>query len=165
MAATHVVPATGIVLSDDPAWLPLDQVYRFLSEETHWARDLPRVVFDRAIAHSLAFGAYRLREDGTHGELVGFARVISDYATFAYLCDVFVLPDWRGKRISHALMDFLREHPGLQSLRRTVLVTTDAAWLYRKHGFTDVPGDGGFMQQHRPDVYRADTGPIGSASA
>lgn len=115
MAVTHAVPATGIVLSDDPAWLPLDQIYRFLSQETYWARGLPRAVFDRSIAHSLCLAAYRLNDDGTHGELAGFARVISDHATFAYLCDVFVLPEWRGKGISHALMRLLREHPELQA--------------------------------------------------
>ncbi|AST32901.2 GNAT family N-acetyltransferase [Ralstonia solanacearum] len=155
MAVTHAVPATGIVLSDDPAWLPLDRIYGFLSQQTHWARGLPRTVFDRSMANSLAFAAYRLNGDGTHGDLAGFARVISDRATFAYLCDVFVLPEWRGKGISHVLMQFMREHPDLQGLRRTVLVTTDADWLYRKHGFTDVPGDSGFMQLHRPDVYQA----------
>lgn len=155
MAATFVVPATGIVLSDDSAWLPLDQIYGFLSQETHWARGLPRAVFDRSIANSLAFAAYRRNDDGKHGDLVGFARVISDHATFAYLCDVFVLPAWRGKGVSHALMQFMREHPELQGLRRTVLVTTEADWLYRKHGFTDVPGSSGFMQLHRPNVYQA----------
>jgi len=155
MAAMLVVPATGIVLSDDSAWLPLDSIYRFLSQETHWARGLPREVFDRSIANSLCLAAYCLNDDGTHGELVGFARAITDRATFAYLCDVFVLPDWRGKGISHALMDFLQAHPELQTLRRTVLVTTGADWLYRKHGFTDVPGDSGFMQRHRPNVYQA----------
>ncbi len=154
MAATLVVPATGIVLSDDSAWLPLDQIYHFLSQETYWARGLPRDVFDRSIANSLCFAAYHLNDDGTHGNLVGFARVITDRATFAYLCDVFVLPEWRGKRVSHALMDFLREHPELQTLRRTVLVTTGADWLYRKHGFTDVPSGIGFMQLHRPNVYQ-----------
>ncbi|WP_439891879.1 GNAT family N-acetyltransferase [Ralstonia sp. 25C] len=155
MAVTRAVPATGIVLSDDSAWLPLDSIYTFLSQETHWARGLPREVFDRSIANSLCFGAYQQRYDGSHGDLVGFARVITDRATFAYLCDVFVLPEWRGKGVSHALMDFLREHPELQGLRRTVLVTTDADGLYRKHGFTDVPGDSGFMQLHRPKVYQA----------
>ncbi|WP_247422827.1 GNAT family N-acetyltransferase [Ralstonia pseudosolanacearum] len=165
MAVTHAVPATGIVLSDDPAWLPLDQIYRFLSQETDWARGLPRAVFDRSIAHSLCLAAYRLNDDGTHGELAGFARVISDHATFAYLCDVFVLPEWRGKGVSHALMRCLREHPELQGLRRTVLVTTDADRLYRKHGFTDVPGGSGFMQLHRPNAYQPAGDPAQTASA
>lgn len=157
MAATLVVPATGIVLSDDPAWLPLDQIYDFLSQETHWARGLPREVFDRSIANSLCFAAYHLNDDGSHGDLVGFARVVTDRATFGYLCDVFVLPEWRGKGVSHALMEFLREHPELQTLRRTVLVTTGADWLYRKYGFTDVPDGVGFMQLHRPNIYTAAT--------
>ncbi|MDF7169937.1 GNAT family N-acetyltransferase, partial [Escherichia coli] len=98
-------------MSDDSAWLPLDQIYHFLSQGTYWARGLPRAVFDRSVANSLCFAAYRLDDEGSHGDLVGFARVITDRATFAYLCDVFVLPDWRGKGVSHALMDFLREHP------------------------------------------------------
>ena len=156
MAVTLAVPATGIVLSDDSAWLPLDQIYCFLSQETFWARGLPREVFDRSIANSLCFAAYRL-DDGSHGDLVGFARVVTDRATFGYLCDVFVLPEWRGKGVSHVLMEFLREHPELQTLRRTVLVTTGADWLYRKHGFTDVPDGVGFMQLHRPNIYTAAT--------
>ena len=131
MAVTREVPATGIVLSDDSAWLPLDQIYNFLSQETYWARGLPREVFDRSVAHSLCFAAYRLNVDGSRGDIVGFARVITDRATFAYLCDVFVLPAWRGTGVSHALMDFLGTHPDLQTLRRTVLVTTGADWLYR----------------------------------
>ena len=155
MAVTREVPATGIVLSDDSAWLPLDDIYNFLSQETFWARGLPRDVFDRSVANSLCFAAYRRNGDGSQGDLVGFARVITDRATFAYLCDVFVLPAWRGKAVSHALMDFLREHPDLQTLRRTVLVTTGADWLYRKHGFTDVPEGVGFMQLHRPNIYTA----------
>jgi len=155
MAVTREVPATGIVLSDDSAWLPLDDIYNFLSQETFWARGLPRDVFDRSVENSLCFAAYRQDDDGSHGDLVGFARVITDRATFGYLCDVFVLPDWRGKGVSHALMDFLREHPDLQTLRRTVLVTTGADWLYRKHGFADVPEGVGFMQLHRPNIYTA----------
>ena len=155
MAVTRDVPATGIVLSDDSAWLPLDDIYNFLSQETFWARGLPRDVFDRSVANSLCFAAYRRNGDGSHGDLVGFARVITDRATFAYLCDVFVLPAWRGKAVSHALMDFLREHPDLQTLRRTVLVTTGADWLYRKHGFADVREGVGFMQLHRPNIYTA----------
>lgn len=155
MAVTLAVPATGIVLSDDPAWLPLDQIYRFLSQETYWARGLPRDVFDRSITHSLCLAAYQRNNDGAHGDLTGFARVITDRATFAYLCDVFVLPEWRGKGVSHALMQFMLEHPELQTLRRTVLVTSDASGLYRKHGFTDVPEGIGFMQLHRPNIYAA----------
>ena len=155
MAVTLEVPATGIVLSDNPAWLPLKRIYDFLSQQTAWARGLPRAVFDRSVANSLCFAAYRLDGEGTHGDLVGFARVITDRATFAYLCDVFVLPEWRGKGVSHVLMQFMREHPDLQGLRRTVLVTSNADGLYRQHGFTDVPAGSGFMQLHRPNVYQA----------
>lgn len=113
----------------------LDVVHRYLSEESYWAKGVTRDVVERSIAHSLPFSAF----DGD--AQVGFARVITDRATFAYLADVFVLPSHRGLGISKLLMTAILAHPELQELRRWSLVTRDAQGLYAQFGFTglDLP--------------------------
>ena len=113
----------------------LDVVHRYLSEESYWAKGVTRDVVERSIAHSLPFSAF----DGD--AQVGFARVITDRATFAYLADVFVLPSHRGRGISKLLMTAILAHPELQGLRRWSLVTRDAQGLYAQFGFTalDLP--------------------------
>lgn len=113
----------------------IDAVHRYLSVESYWAQGVAREVVERSIAHSLPFSAF----DGE--TQVGFARVITDYATFAYLADVFVLPSHRGRGISKLLMATIVAHPKLQGLRRWHLVTRDAQQLYAQFGFTslDVP--------------------------
>jgi GNAT superfamily N-acetyltransferase len=113
----------------------LDAVHRYLSEESYWAKGVTREVVERSIAHSLPFSAF----DGE--TQVGFARVITDRATFAYLADVFVLPSHRGRGISKLLMTAILAHPELQGLRRWSLVTRDAHGLYAQFGFTalDLP--------------------------
>ncbi|MEA2463396.1 MAG: hypothetical protein QOJ98_1143 [Acidobacteriota bacterium] len=113
----------------------LEVVHRYLSEESYWAKGITRELVERSIAHSLPFSAF----DGD--ALVGFARVITDRATFAYLADVFVLPSHRGRGISKLLMTAILAHPELQGLRRWSLVTRDAQALYAQFGFTalDLP--------------------------
>lgn len=113
----------------------LDVVHRYLSEESYWARGIPRELVERSIRHSIPFSAF----DGD--AQVGFARVISDRATYAYIADVFVLPEYRGRGISKAIMAAINAHPELQGLRRWSLVTRDAHGLYEQFGFTplDVP--------------------------
>ena len=118
-----------VEISADRARIDVELVYRYLSEESYWAENIPRSVFDRSIANALCFGAY---EDGSQ---VGFARVVSDFATFAYIADVFVLPSHRGRGVSKAIMAAIREHPQLQGLRRWHLVTRDAQDLYAQFGF------------------------------
>ncbi|HEX8619910.1 MAG TPA: GNAT family N-acetyltransferase [Thermoanaerobaculia bacterium] len=110
--------------------IDVDLVHRFLSTESYWARGIPRELVQRAIDHSLPFSAF----DGD--AQIAFARVITDYATYAYLADVFVLPSHRGRGISKALMAAITDHPELQSLRRWSLVTRDAHALYTQFGFT-----------------------------
>lgn len=138
MTTTRTDPALDIherrdgdvLVSSDPARLDLDVVHGFLSEASHWAPRIPREIVARSIRHSLCFGAY----DGQ--EQVGFARVMSDYATFAYLADVFVLPSHRGRGIGKQLMATITSHPALQGLRIWLLYTRDAHGLYRQFGFT-----------------------------
>ncbi len=120
-----------IAVSSDPRRLDVDLIHRFLSEESYWARGIPRDVVDRAIEHSLCFGAY----DGDRQ--VGFARVITDRATYAYVADVFTLASHRGRGVGKRLMAAIVAHPDLQALRRWNLFTRDAHGLYRRYGFTD----------------------------
>jgi len=139
----------GFTVSSDPARLDLDLVHRYLSEESYWAAGIPRAVLDRAVAGSLCFGVYE------GDRQVGFARVVTDRATFAYLCDVFVLPAYRGRGLATWLVGCVVAHPDLQGLRRFVLVTRDAHGLYERFGFVTPPDPGGYMHVHRPDAYRA----------
>lgn len=115
-------------ISADPARLDLDVVHGFLTE-AYWSRGVSRATVARAVAGSLCFGAYQA------GRQVGFARVVSDQATFAHLCDVFVLPDHRGRRLGHRLIQAALDDPRLAGVRRWQLNTEDAHELYRKFGF------------------------------
>jgi GNAT superfamily N-acetyltransferase len=138
----------AFTISTDPALLDLDLLHDYLSRETYWSAGIPRDTLVRAVAGSLCFGVY-----GVGGQ-VGFARVVTDRATFAYLCDVFLLPAYRGRGLSKWLMECVTAHPDLQGLRRFVLVTRDAHGLYAKFGFEPPADPTGYMHIHRPDVYR-----------
>ena len=120
----------GYTISDDPARLDLDAIHTYLAR-SYWAATRPREVIARSLENSLGIGVYT-----PAGEQVGFARVISDYATFAYLCDVYVLEAHRQRGLSKALLRFIDAHPRLQGLRRFQLVTKDAHGLYAQFGFT-----------------------------
>jgi GNAT superfamily N-acetyltransferase len=141
----------GIEVDDDPERIDLDVVHGFLSG-SYWARGIPRDVVERSLRGSLVFGLYE------RGRQVGFARVVTDRATFAYLADVFVLEPHRGRGLSRRLMDAIVAHPGLQGLRRWLLATRDAHGLYARYGFTPLPAPERFMERHDPDVYRAGGG-------
>jgi GNAT superfamily N-acetyltransferase len=133
-------------ISCDRDKLDLGVVHGFLST-SYWSPGLPIDVLRRAIAGSLCFGLY-------HGNAqVGFARVVTDKATFAYLCDVFVLEEHRGKKLGRWLMESVASHPDLQGLRRFVLVTRDAHGLYDQFGFRPLSRPEGYMELHRPDIY------------
>ncbi len=129
---TETHPA-GYVLSTDPARLDVTAIHRWLSEESYWARHIPRATVERAITNSLNFGLY-----APEGRLIGFARIISDYTTFAWLCDVFVLAEFRGNGLSKWLMSKILAHPDLQHLRRYMLGTWDAHGLYQQFGYAPV---------------------------
>lgn len=135
-------------VSLDPGDIDLDVVHRFLSEEAYWCRGVPREVVAEALRHSVVAGA---RADGAQ---VGFARAVTDRATFAYLADVFVLPAWRGQGIARGLVGALLGHPDLQGLRRWALVTADAHPLYRGLGFEALANPERWMERHDPQAYR-----------
>jgi len=140
-------PVKPYEISTDRSRLDVALIHDFL-RTSYWAQGIPRSVVERAIKNSLCFGAY------LDGRQVGFARVISDFATIAYLADVFVVPGQRGKGISKLMMRAIVEHPDLQGLRRIVLVTKDAHGLYEQFGFTPLAKPGDFMTIHKPDIYR-----------
>lgn len=139
---------SDFTIDTDKSRLQLDTIHRFL-RQSYWAKDIPIDVLRRAIEGSLCFGVY----DGD--EQVGFARVISDYATFAYLADVFVLESHRGHGLASRLMNAVVSHPQLQGLRRWVLATRDAHGLYARFGFTPLAAPDRFMERHDPLVYVA----------
>jgi GNAT superfamily N-acetyltransferase len=135
------------LISTSPERLNLDVVHGFLTN-SYWSRGISREIVARSIVHSLCFGIY---EEG--GVQVGFARVVSDFATVAYLGDVFVLESHRGRGLSKWLMQCVSEHPRLQNLRRWILVTLDAHGLYSQFGFTPLKAPERFMELHRPNIY------------
>jgi GNAT superfamily N-acetyltransferase len=139
----------GYVLSTDPARLDLVAVHAYLTR-SYWAAGIPLEVVRRAAAHSLCFGVY----DAGGGQ-VGFARLITDRATFAYLADVYVLEAHRGRGVGRWLVATLLAHPDVQGVRRLMLVTRDAAGLYARHGFAPPAEPSGIMQIRRANPYAA----------
>jgi GNAT superfamily N-acetyltransferase len=127
--------------------MSLDVIHGFLTN-CYWARGIPREVVARSIEHALCFGVY-----AANGEQVGFARVISDFATIAYIGDVFVLETHRGRGLGKWLMQCITGHPALQNLRRWILTTRDAHGLYSQVGFTPVKFPERYMERHQADVY------------
>ncbi len=136
----------GISIDSDPTRLDLVTVHGFLAS-SYWAKGVPLATLERAVAGSLCFGVYDGRRQ------VGFARVITDSATFAYLADVFILPSHRGRGLGKQLMETIVAHPSLQGLRRWVLVTQDAHGLYARFGFTPLATPQRYMERHDPTVY------------
>ncbi|MDO9489567.1 MAG: GNAT family N-acetyltransferase [Sphingomonadaceae bacterium] len=141
----------GYRLSDDKAELQIAVIHGFLAEDAYWSPGIPRPVVERAIANSRCVAVY-----SPEGAQVAFARLVTDSATFAYLCDVFVLPAARGLGLSKAMVGFLMAHPELQNLRRWMLATRDAHRLYSQFGFDPIGEEqvGRLMQRLDPDVYR-----------
>lgn len=137
----------GFLISTNQRRVDVEVVHEFLTH-SYWAAGISRELVARSIENSLCFGIYR------GDRQVGFARVISDYATFAYLADVFVLEESRGKGLSKFLMQCIVEHPSLQGLRRWVLGTRDAHGLYAQFGFKPLHSPEIFMEIHNRDVYR-----------
>jgi GNAT superfamily N-acetyltransferase len=138
----------GYEISTDPGRIDVGLVFRFLSEESYWSQGVSLDVVDKAVANSLCFGVYH------DGGQVGFARVVTDKATFALLADVFVLTPHRGKGLSKWLMHEVMSHPDLQGLRRHLLLTSDAHALYARFGFTEIGNAWRFMEILRPDAYK-----------
>jgi GNAT superfamily N-acetyltransferase len=138
----------AIEYTTDLSRIDFDCVYDWIARKSYWAGQMPRRVFDRAVGGSLCFAAVE------GGATVGFCRVITDRATFAYIADVFVDPEHRGRGIGQGLMRAVSAHPDLQDLRRWLLVTADAHGLYAHHGFEALATPERFMERRDPDVYQ-----------
>jgi GNAT superfamily N-acetyltransferase len=136
-----------ISVTHDRARMDVAMIYAFLSQDSYWAKNIPRETVERAMDHSLCFGAF---DDELQ---VGFARVITDYATFAYLADVFVVPSHRGRGIGKQIIQAIAGHAELQGLRRWHLVTRDAHALYAQFGFEPIDAPERHMMKVRRNAY------------
>jgi GNAT superfamily N-acetyltransferase len=134
-------------ITTDTARVSLDVVHQFLSRESYWAKGIPRERVARSIENAMCF---TLLHADRH---IGFARVISDCATVAYLGDVFILEEYRKRGLSKWLLECILSHPDLQGLRRWILGTADAHGLYARYGFTPLAAPERFMEKHNPEAY------------
>jgi len=147
------------LISCEKSLIDLDVVHGFLTN-CHWAKGISRELVQKSIQHSLCFGVYEL-SDGERKQ-VGFARVISDFATFAYLSDVFVLESHRGNDLSKQLLTEIMKHPELQGLRRWMLVTTHAHGLYEQFGFSAPQHPEKIMEIFVPNLYEREAELLGA---
>jgi len=133
-------------ITTDPDRIDVAVVHAFLYD-SYWANGIPRETVENSIRNSLCFGLYRGKQQA------GFARVITDRATYAYLADVFVLPEYRGRGLSKWMMECIVTHPHLRGLRRWTLATRDAHGLYQQFGFRLLAAPERWMERHDPEVY------------
>lgn len=138
---------TSLQISTDRADLDVPLIHRFLSEQSTWAVGISRAVVERALENSLCFGGY------VDGRQVAFARVITDFATFGNLVDVFVIPEYRGRGYASEIMKAVIAHPSLKGLRRFTLATGDSHGLYEKFGFTAPLRPESLMERYFPNIY------------
>ena len=138
----------GYLISDDPARLDVAAIHAYLTR-SYWSAGVPREVIERAVRHSLCVGCYTAA-----GEQVGLVRVVTDRATFAWICDVFVLEAHRGRGLSKAMMRAVMSHPDLRAVRRLTLATRDAHGLYAQFGFVPVAKPGSQMERRQPQPWQ-----------
>jgi GNAT superfamily N-acetyltransferase len=147
--ATHETTQGGWLISDDPARFDLGRAHGWIATESYWAEGIPLPVFEKAVRNSLTVGAY-----AGDGEMAAMARVVTDRATFGWICDVFVDRAHRGQGLGKALMAYLMDHPDLQGFRRLHLATRDAHGLYAAFGFMPLTGVDRWMEIRNREVYR-----------
>lgn len=138
----------NFVISTDKSKLDIASIHRYIGSESYWAQGIPLDILKKSIDNSMCFGIY----DGV--KQVGFARMITDCSTFAYLADVYVLEAYRGNGLSKWLMEFIMKHPNLQGLRRYMLATRDAHGLYLQYGFKPVSNPENIMEIRNADIYK-----------
>lgn len=139
----------GYSITTDTTFFNLEYIHNFLSH-SYWAEGIPIETVQKSIENSLCFGVFHL------GKQIGFARMITDKATFAYLADVFIDEAYRGKGLSKWLMEEIMNHPDLQGLRRMLLATRDAHSLYAQYGFVPLTFVDRWMHIHRLDIYKSE---------
>lgn len=135
------------LISTDSEKLDISLIHGFLTHESGWSNGISLDKVKKSITNSLNFGVY------LGPKLIGYARVISDFSTIAYLGDIFILKEYRGLGLSKWLMETIMEHQDLQNLRRWILLTSTAEWLYKKYGFTKLPKPEIYMEKFNPNVY------------
>jgi GNAT superfamily N-acetyltransferase len=135
-------------ISTDVDRLDIASIHHFLANESYWSKDIPFIIVQKAVRNSLCFGMFKGEEQ------IGFARVVSDYVTFAFLADVYILKEYRGLGLSKWLLELILSHPDLQGLRRWMLATRDAHDLYGKYGFRPISHPERLMEIHQPNIYR-----------
>jgi GNAT superfamily N-acetyltransferase len=147
MESSHTCEKAGFTISTDRSLLDIPYIHRFLTN-SYWSPGIPFETVEKAIQGSLCFGIYAGQRQ------VGFGRLITDKATFAYLADVFVDEEYRGKGLGKWLMEVIMSQDFVPGLRRMMLGTRDAQGLYAQFGFTELSANVRWMQLHRPDVYQ-----------
>lgn len=135
-------------ITTDKSKMDIVAIHDFLSKYSGWSDNIPLEKVKISIENSLNFGLFH------NGRQIGFARVISDFSTIAYLGDIYVLDNYRGQGLSKKLMESVMTHPSLQGLRRWILLTSTADWLYEKYGFAKVPQPEIYMELFNPNVYK-----------
>ncbi|PEZ77204.1 GNAT family N-acetyltransferase [Bacillus sp. AFS017274] len=144
----------GFAISTNKKYLDVDLIHNFLNQEAYWSKGIPKETVIKSIENTtLCFGVYKGELGNEGSEQVGFARVITDLATHAYLCDVFILPDYRKLGLSKWLMDVITNHSELEGVRRFMLATNDAHSLYKKYGFNQIDNPELFMQKVRKSPF------------
>lgn len=142
-----IVQKNDFIISTEKEKLQPDVIHTFLSEESYWAKNISKVLVQKTIDGSCCFGLYDASDKTIPGgKQIGYARVVTDYATFGYLADVFILSGYRGKGLSKWMMEVIMSCPSLQGFRRWMLATRDAHGLYEQFGFTPLPDPGRIMQ-------------------
>ena len=139
-------------ISTDKSKLNIEMIHQYLSNESYWAKNIPVGLVQQSVDGSFCFGVYKKESDAAHTQ-IGFARVITDHATFGYLADVFILNEYRGKQLSKWLMFEIMHHPQLQGFRRWMLATRDAHGLYEQFGFTPLANPERIMQVVTAHIY------------
>jgi len=145
----HETHDGGYLLSDDPTRFDVVRAHRWIAQESYWAEGIPLATFAKACAGSITVGAY-----DPDGAMAAMARVVTDRATFGWICDVFVDEAGRGRGLGKLLMGYLKRHPDLQGFRRLHLATRDAHGLYEQFGFVPLSRPESWMEIRDPDVYR-----------
>lgn len=150
-----MIPASkgDFTITTDQKDFDFEMLFQYLSKESYWAEGIPMSVLKKAVSNSMSFALFFKNEQ------IGFARVITDYSTFGYLADVFIIHEYRGQGLSRWLMDYISAHPELQGFRRWLLATRDAHGLYAKYGFTPLSKPERMMEITRPDIYKSNARP------
>lgn len=138
----------SIKITTDRSRIDLDYVHNYLSKKSYWAKGISQHLVEKSVENSLCFSVF------SNEKQIGFGRVVTDYATFAYLCDVFIDEDFQGKGFSKKLMESIMAHPDLQSIRRWMLMTWSAQGLYKQFGFSIAARPDRVMEISSPNMYQ-----------